>query len=154
MPHQGEKAGEVKNYSSDLDSEQRSGINAALLSARGSEAPGDRGVNAEGRHDLFAGAFDAHRQIGAELRAEPAAPGEIDLRAEINTGLGSVMRGHAIARVFWLVFTRDDGLEGKGVIIFHRHVNPRAAGPTQVVGVLIAKIAFAANGVLRSGGEK
>src|SRR5439155_16976128 len=122
-----------------------------LARANGSsKTPDERAMHPIIRDDLQSAVVNAHGQIGAYLRAELAAPGEIDLGAEIDNGFSRIPVRLAIESVLALGFACDDGLQGKRVLVVERKVKARSARPRQVIGVLVAEIAFRSRGILEA----
>src|SRR6266571_3258239 len=125
-----------------LNPPQEGLVSRAPATLRSSETPNERAMHAIVRNDLQSAVVNAHRQAGAHLRAELAAPGEMDLGTKIDNGFSRILIGHAVERILALGFACDDGLQGERVLVVERKVKARSARPRQVIGVLVPEIAF------------
>jgi len=81
------------------------------------ESPGECRTNAVIGQHLGSGIVTVYRQVGSKLRTQFAAPGEVNLRADVNQRFGRVRIINSAERVFSLVLARYDGLQRKRVVM-------------------------------------
>src|SRR5205809_5166095 len=105
--------------------------------SRSLKVPREAGANAIVGHGLQRRVINADGQVGANIGAEAAAPGEVDLRPKIDRSHSRIFRRFTLEGVFSFVLARHDHLETEGVIMVQSQIISRPAGPREVVGELV-----------------